>query len=452
MTKTVNLRNLILDILLEITEEGKPSHVVLGQVLTKYQFLPRQDRAFIKRVCDGTLEYQIQLDYILNQFSVVKVDRMKAPIREILRSAVYQLKYMDSVPDSAVCNEAVKLTHRRGLYNLKGFVNGVLRNIARNPDDVKFPDRKDLTAYLSVRYSMPELLVNRWLAEYGEQTTELMLADFLREHPTTIRCREYRRDREEILQSLRDQGVTVEKAPYVDNAYYISGYNHLLTLDAFLKGNIQVQDVSSMLLCEAAGARRRNYIIDMCAAPGGKTIHIADRLGVYGEVDARDVSEAKVELIREQIARMELINASAKVQDATIFDESSAGKADIVLADVPCSGYGVIGKKPDIKIHISENREDELLLLQRQILHQAVQYLKPGGILMFSTCTISRKENQNNLWWLLKNYPLECESLDPYLPRELWSETTRRGYLQLLPGVHQCDGFFLARLKRKREQ
>ena len=163
MTNGVNLRELILEILLEITEEGQPSHVVLGQVLTKYQFLPRQDRAFITRVCEGTLDFQIQLDYIINQFSNVPVEKMKAPIREILRSGVYQLKYMDSVPDSAVCNESVKLAQRKGFYNLKGFVNGVLRNIARNLDVVKYPERENLEEYLSVHYSMPLLLVKRLL-------------------------------------------------------------------------------------------------------------------------------------------------------------------------------------------------------------------------------------------------------------------------------------------------
>ena len=216
-----------------------------------------------------------------------------------------------------------------------------------------------------------------------------------------------------------------------------------------MNGDIQVQDVSSMLVSELAAPKKGDYVIDMCAAPGGKTIHMADKMEGYGMVDARDVSEYKVSLIRDNITRIDLINASAKVQDGTRFDEASKEKADIVVADVPCSGYGVMGKKPDIKYRISENKEDELVILQIKILHQAVQYVKPGGILMFSTCTISRKENQNNLKWLLENYPLECESLDPYLDEHLHSETTKRGYLQLLPGVHQCDGFFVARMRKK---
>lgn len=450
MSSGVNLRELALDILLEISEDKVPGHVALGRVLTKYQFLPKQDRAFLTRICEGTLEYQIQMDYILNLYSSVRVEKMKPPIREILRFSVYQLKYMDSVPDSAVCNEAVKLAQKRGFYNLKGFVNAVLRNVARNLKQIEeeYPPKTQTAKYLSVKYSMPKMLVERWLGEYGRSVTEKMLQAFLEETPTTIRCRETHRDREKILNSLRSQDVTVEKAPYVENAYYISDYNHLLMLDAFLEGDIQVQDVSSMLVGELA-APNKAYVIDMCAAPGGKALHIADKMGRFGMVDARDISEYKISLIQENIARLDLINASAKVQDATVFDEDSWEKADIVIADVPCSGYGVIGKKPDIKTRVSESREDELIFLQRKILNNAVSYLKPGGILMFSTCTISRRENQQNLLWLLETYPLECVSLDSILCPELQSESTRRGYLQLLPGVHQCDGFFIAKLRKK---
>ncbi len=448
MTGRVNLRELIADILLEI-EEGEASNEVLTQKLSKYQFLPRQDRAFITRVVEGTLEYQIQLDYIINQYSTIEVSKMKPPIRVILRSGVYQLKYMDRVPDSAVVNEAVSLAQKRGFYNLRGFVNGVLRNIARNLDHITYPPRSDLAEHLSVCYSMPRMLTDRWLEEYGVEVTEKMLRAFLKESPTTIHCRENGGSRQAILDSLTRQGVVVTKGPYLDNAYQISNYNHILMLEAFREGNILVQDVSSMLVGEIAAPVKKDYIIDLCAAPGGKTIYIADRLKGFGLVDARDISESRAEEIREQVRRWDMINVTVKVQDARLFDEQSEGIANIVLADVPCSGYGAIGRKPEIKYRSSETKEDELILLQRKILDQAVKYVKPGGKLIYSTCTISRRENQGNLRWLLENYPLKCENLDPWIPKELRSETTRRGYLQLLPGVHQCDGFFIARLRKK---
>lgn len=450
MTNGINTREMILEILLEIEEEGKHSHIAIRNALSKYQFLPKQDRAFITRVCEGTLEYRIQIDYIIDSFSKITVDKMKPVIREILRSAVYQIKFMNSVPDSAVCNEAVKLAQRKGFYNLKAFVNGVLRTIAREAKGLAFPlKEEDPVRYFSVKYSMPEQLVIRWLGEYGEEKTEKILADFLKEKPLTVRCRTYLNSQEDIRKSLEEQGVTVNPAPYVPYAYEISDFNHILALDDFIKGKIQVQDVSSMLVAEVAAPKKGDYVIDMCAAPGGKSLHIGDKMEGYGTVDARDVSQYKVDLIEENIRRTGSINVQAKVQDATVFDVDSEFQADIVIADVPCSGYGVIGKKPEIKYRVTPQKQDEIVILQRKILDRAACYVKPRGELIFSTCTIAKEENEENMLWFLNNYPFKLESIDPYLPEELHSETTKLGYLQLLPGVHKTDGFFIAKFRRK---
>jgi 16S rRNA (cytosine967-C5)-methyltransferase len=449
-TNGVNARELILEILLQISEEGEHSHIAIRNALSKYQFLPKQDRAFITRVCEGTLEYQILIDYILDSFSKVTVDKMKPAIREILRSAVYQMKFMDSVPDSAVCNEAVKLAQRKGFYNLKPFVNGVLRTISRELDSLEYPSREEnVVRYFSVKYSMPESLVIRWISEYGEETTEKILADFLTEKPLTVRCRTYLNDTQEIKKSLQSQGVHVEDGPYLPYALQLSDFNHILTLDAFIKGKIQVQDVSSMLVAEAANPKKGDYVIDMCAAPGGKSLHMGDKMEGYGIVDARDVSQYKVNLIEENIQRTGSINVQAKVQDATVFDVESECKADIVLADVPCSGYGVIGKKPEIKYRMTPQRQEEIVILQRTILDRAAEYVKSRGVLIYSTCTIAKEENEENMMWFLNHYPFKLESLDDCLPEELHSETTRLGYLQLLPGVHKTDGFFIAKFRRK---
>ena len=336
---------------------------------------------------------------------------------------------------------------KKGFYSLKPFVNGVLRTIARRVNEVEYPPKATPVAYLSARYSMPESLVQRWVGSYGGDITREMLKSFLEEKPVTVRI-SGNSDKEKVLESLRKQQVKVEKAPYLDYAYYISGYDHLMTLDAFWKGEIQVQDVSSMLVTEIAHPSKGNYIIDLCAAPGGKALHMAEKMGDFGMVDARDTSEHKVNLLKENILRSGAINIRAKRQDATVFDTESVLKADIVLADVPCSGYGVIGKKPDIKYKMSSHKQQELVILQRKILSMAVDYIKPGGVLIFSTCTIADEENRDNYQWLLDNYPLEPDSLNPYLPRELHCMTTSRGYLQLLPGVHKTDGFFMARLKK----
>lgn len=451
MSQQVNTRELILGILLEVNKEGQYSHLVIRSTLEKYQYLEKQERAFITRVCEGTLEYKLRLDYILNQFSTVPAEKMKPVIRELLRSSVYQILYMDSVPDSAVCNEAVKLARKKGFYNLTGFVNGVLRKVAREYGSIRFPGKEEPEDYLSVIYSMPKWLVQRFLEQYGFEKTEKMLESFLKEKPTTIRIREYLVEKEAVLESLKSQKVTVEKAPYVENAYYLKDYDYLPALDAFRVGSIHVQDVSSMLVGEIADPKEGDYVIDLCAAPGGKTLCIADKLKGTGRVDARDISRTKTDYIRENAIRQNFLNVVVTEKDATQLDSESLEKADIVLADVPCSGLGVMGRKTDIKYKLNPAKMQELVGLQREILEQASTYVKPGGTLIYSTCTIGKEENQDNVEWFLEHYPYELESLDPYLCEELKSETTRKGYLQLLPGVHQCDGFFIARLKRKTE-
>ena len=451
MNQQVNTRELILGILLEVNKEGQYSHLVIRSTLEKYQYLEKHERAFITRVCEGTLEYKLRLDYILNQFSTVPAEKMNPVIRELLRRSVYQILYMDSVPDSAVCNEAVKLARKKGFYNLTGFVNGVLRKIAREYGSIRFPGKEEPEEYLSVIYSMPKWLVQRFLEQYGFEKTEKMLEAFLKEKPTTIRIREYLVEKEAVLESLKSQKVTVEKAPYVENAYYVKDYDYLPALDAFRVGSIQVQDVSSMLVGDIAAPKEGDYVIDLCAAPGGKTLCIADKLKGTGRVDARDISRTKTDYIRENAIRQNFLNVVVTEKDATQLDSDSLEKADIVLADVPCSGLGVMGRKTDIKYKLNPAKIQELAGLQREILEQASTYVKPGGTLIYSTCTIGKEENQDNVEWFLENYPYELESLDPYLCEELRSETTKKGYLQLLPGVHKCDGFFIARLKRKTE-
>lgn len=452
MTNGTELREIILEILMEVTQEKAYSHLVIRGALDKIQYYPKQDRAFINRVAEGTIERLIQIDYVIGRYSSVKVNKMKPVIRNILRSAVYQLLFMDSVPDSAACNEAVKLAQKKGFYSLKGFVNGVLRTIAREREKIPYPDReRQPLEYLSVMYSLPLWLVKRWTGQFGEGLTEQIARSFLEEHPTTVRCQQYRMNQEMVVDSLAKQGITVEQSPYLPYALYISNYGHLPAVKSFLMGRIQVQDVSSMLVAEAAAPRKGDYVVDLCAAPGGKSLHIADKLEGTGHVEARDLTAYKVGLLRENIERMQAGNVEAVEKDATAEDKSILGKADIVLADVPCSGLGVIGKKPDIKYRMDEEQIQELAVLQKRILHNAAGYVKPGGTLIYSTCTVTPEENQENVRWFLENYPYRLESLDPCLPGVFHNEDTARGYLQLLPGVYGTDGFFLAKLIREEE-
>ena len=452
MAGTVNLREIVLGVLMEVTEREAYSHIALRNTLEKYQYLPKHDRAFISRVTEGTLENLIQIDYVIECFSKVPIHNMKPLIRNLLRMSVYQLKYMESVPDSAVVNEAVRLAQKRGFYNLKGFVNGVLRAAARGMDHIVYPSAgSNPIEYLSVRYSMPQWILRKWLDQFSFEEVEKVCASFQEEEPVTVRLRTDRVSREEIIESMEAEGVTVAQHPYLDYAVKISGFNYLQALTAFRNGWIYVQDVSSMLVAEIAAPNWGDYCIDVCAAPGGKSTHLADKLKGSGYVEARDKSENKVDLMQENIERLGIINMVAALQDAAAFDEKSFHRADIVLCDVPCSGLGVIGKKQDIRYRMNPTRQEELVRIQRRILSVSQNYVKPGGVLIYSTCTIGADENQMNLKYFLENFPFHLESIDPYLPEQLRCRTSAGGYLQLLPGVHDSDGFFLARLKRNDE-
>ncbi len=442
-------RELVLGILLEVTRDGEYSHIALRNVLQKYQYLDKKDRAFITRVTEGTLERMIEIDYIINQFSNVKVNKMKPVIRCILRSSVYQIKYMDSVPDSAVCNEAVKLAEKKGFRTLKGFVNGVLRNIARNIDKITYPKEENTLQFLSVKYSMPIWILEQWLSDYGREMVEKMLAGFLEDRPTTIRCNLTCCTKEELVKSLEKEGVHVENHPYLPYALWITSYNYLAELESFQKGMFYVQDISSMLVAHLASPKKGDRILDVCAAPGGKALHMAELLEGTGSVEARDLTDYKVNLIQENIERAGISNMTAVRWDATILDENLVEQADVVIADLPCSGLGVLGKKTDLKYKMTAEGEAELAELQRTILSKVQAYVKPEGTLIYSTCTIHKAENVDNVHWFLKLYPeFELDSMEGLLCEELKADVQEKGCLQLLPGVHESDGFFIAKFKK----
>ncbi len=449
MTKAINEREIVLEVLLEITEHGMYSHIVLRDVLNKYQYLEKKERSFITRVTEGTLEHMMEIDYILDQFSKVKVKKMKPVIRNIMRSAVYQMKYMDSVPVSAACNEAVKLAVRKGFGSLRGFVNGVLRNVARNLDQIEYPTEP--LKRLSIQYSMPEWILNLWLKAYDSDIVEQMLQAFQRETPLTIRCNLRMVTPKQLKEHLETEGVTVKVHPYLEYAFHISGFDYLGDLESFQNGEFSVQDISSMLVSELAGPKEGDYVIDVCAAPGGKSLHMAEKLNGSGRVEARDLTEYKVGLIQENIERTGLSNVEAVQQDALIFDETSVGKADIVLADLPCSGLGVLAKKTDLKYKATKEGADSLAKLQREMLKNVQAYVKDEGKLVYSTCTINPAENMDNVHWFLNEYP-EFELIDIHgsLCEELQKDVKENGCIQLLPGVHQSDGFFLACMKKRK--
>lgn len=448
----MNTRELVLDILLEIEKGNTYSHVLMRNVLDKYDYLAAREKAFIKRTVEGTLERRIEIDYILDRYSSTPVRRMKPLIRNLLRMSVYQILFMDGVPDSAVCNEAVKLAVKRKFQSLKGFVNGVLRNIARQRDSIAYPDReKEGLKYLSICYSMPEMIIAMWIAAFGQELTEKILKAMLAARPVTIRIKETltEEEQEELLKAIEKAGIRLKKHPLLSYACELEHVEGVRSIPGFAEGLLTVQDVSSMLCVECAGIKNGDYVIDVCAAPGGKTVHAAIKAGEKGKVLARDLSEDKTAFIEENVERQGLKNVTTQVWDATLQDEANRESADVVIADLPCSGLGILGKKRDIKYNVTEELLTELPGLQKRILAAVWQYVRPGGALVYSTCTIHREENENVANWFLENHPFEREDISGFLPEALKEEAAKEGYLQLLPGVHETDGFFIAKFRRK---
>lgn len=446
-----NPRESALDVLIKVDKKEELSHIAISNVLEKYQFSEKRDRAFFTRLVEGTLERQITIDYVIDQFSKTKIRKCKPLIRALLRMGVYQILYMDQVPDSAACNEAVKLAKKRGFSRLSGFVNGVLRNISRKKETISYPKKdKDLVTYLSVTYSIPEWIINFFKKTYDDETVEKIIASYLEDRKTTLCCLESKGGKDAVRKELEAENVTVEDGKLIENAVKISDYDFLYRLKAFREGKCYVQDESSMLCAKLAGAEEGQFVMDLCSAPGGKSLYTADQMKDSGQILSRDLTEYKTDLIWQNIDRSGLGNICAVCKDASVFDEYDKETADLVIADLPCSGLGVLGKKPDLKYRVQPEDLEELADLQRKILTCAQAIVKDGGTLMYSTCTVNPGENMDNVHWFLKEYPqFELDDITENLCKELRSDVIEKGCIQFFPGVHDCDGFFIARLKKK---
>lgn len=448
-----NIRAYALDIITEVLDKGAYADKALHSVLDSGVIPDNRDRAFLSRLCTGTVERLLTLDYIINCFASIKVNKMKPAIRNIMRMAAYQIFYMEQVPDSAACNEAVKLAVSRGFKGLKGFVNGVLRAIVRGKDNVKYPLRSDgFISYASARYSMPGWIVERFCNEYGMEVTEKILDTFINgDKYLTLRCNISKADVSGITGLLKKDArdIVINSGEFFGYALKTSGYGSLSLLSAFNRGLVQVQDESSMLPAAIAQIKENNTVIDLCAAPGGKTLHAADLLHGTGKVISCDISSKKTKLIYDNIKRCGFKNVEIYENDARIYRQEWDSTADVVIADLPCSGLGVSGKKCDIKYKTRPGDIGTLAALQREILAVAAKYVKPGGRLIYSTCTITQEENMDNFRWICENLPFGSEDIEEVLPLCLKGNTGHDGYIQVLPHMAGTDGFFVASFIRK---
>ena len=440
-----DVRRLAFDVLYRVLYEDAYSAIALNNCI-KGNGLSALDAGFLSALVYGVLERKLTLDYIIRRRSSVRLTKIETKTLIILYLGLYQLIYMDKVPDSAAVNESVKLAKALKLFKSSGYINGLLRSFIRDGKSFDYPDPSDRVRYLSVRYSCPEWIVRMWLNSYGDELTERMLEGLLGRPDLTVRVNTLKTTVSDLTASLEREGVTAEAVPFLSNALYLSGTGSLENLTAFKRGEFYVEDASSQLCAEMLGACEGETVCDVCAAPGGKSFFCAIRMNDRGEVCSYDLHEHKLRLIREGADRLGVSSVKAERRDAA--DTSSElPESQRVLCDVPCSGLGILRRKPEIRYKTDTNI-DLLPDLQYSILCNSAYALTSGGVLMYSTCTLNGRENIDIAERFLAEHP-DFESYDLELPEGFVRYVDEPRYcLTVLPGVNRADGFFMARFRK----
>lgn len=431
--------------LMRVNHEGGYSNLVLNETLKKAQ-LSQSDAAFASKLFYGALERRLMLDHIISSYSKKPVAKLTPAVADILRMSLYQLLYLDSVPDSAAVNEAVKLTRQMKAASASGFVNAVLRSFIR--DEKKIPTvRGNRLKKLEIQYSCPQWLVKILLDSYGEQQTVSLLEHSLERPPLYARVNTTRTSAQHCIELLQQQGVQVQQEAALSGCLRLNATASIERLQAFEQGLFYVQDKSSQMCAASLEAQPGERILDCCAAPGSKTFTIAQQMQGEGQIISCDIFEEKVKKIQAGAARLGLSCVDARLQDASVYDPQ-LGEFDRVLCDAPCSGIGIIGRKPEIK-YKEEAQLSDLPQLQLKILENVCRYVKVGGRLVYSTCTLLPNENTKVVEQFLQRHS-EFEPL--ILPQRVLqaANSTPTWALTLLPQMAQTDGFFIAGMKRVR--
>lgn len=441
-------RETALKILYDINENEAYSNISVNKHLEAGE-LREIDRAFATELAYGTVKWLMEIDYVIDRFSSVKAKKMSPWIKNILRLGIYQLLHTDRIPPSAACNTSVDLAKRYGHQASSRFVNAVLRNITRSRDSIPYPERKDIAGYLSIVYSHPRELVDGWLKLFGGEFTEELLKSNNAVPDFSVRVNTLKTTPEKLMEALSQEDCGARAGKYLKEAVVLENPSSISRLEAFQKGYFTVQDESSMLASVVLEPEEGQLAVDVCSAPGGKATHLAQLMNNKGTVLARDIHEHKLRLVEGTASRLGIGIVKTQLFDAAVFDESLKGEADRVLVDAPCTGLGIIRKKPDIKYSRNLAQQKEIVALQKKVLENAAGYVKPGGCLVYSTCTIQPEENLENVKAFLgQNKDYKLLGFEQLLPDKLKTATAQEGYIQLYPNTHQTDGFFISKMVR----
>lgn len=434
-------------ILTKVFENKSYSNILIKNLKQDFSQL---DRAFITEIVYGTIKWRLRIDNVINQLSRVKMSSISPYILNILRIGIYQIDFMSRVPNSAAVDECVKLAKKYSNIGAARFVNALLRNYLRKHESISYPNRdKDIVGFLSVYYSYPEWMVSRLVDELGEAMAEDFMKSSNDAPPVTVRVNNLKTTKSELKNSLLDKGIDVSDGKYMDDALILRNVPGIEGLDEYRKGYLTVQDESSMLSVKVLSPKSGEFIMDVCSAPGTKSTYMAEMMNNNGTIIAGDIVKSKLRLVDENASRLGVKIINSELRDASKPNEAYIGKADRVLIDAPCSGLGIMRKKPEIRWNRMSQDIEEICAMQRSILDASSKYVKPDGVLVYSTCTVLREENIDMIRDFIKrNGRFVLEDITGLVPGKLKKDNLKDGYIELFPNIDGIDGFFIARLRR----
>ncbi len=441
-----NPRNIAFKILVKIETNASYSSLLLKTYI-KENKLSNLDASFVSAIVYGVIERQITLDYILKQYSKIVLRKIETKTLIILRMGLYQILYMDKVPDSAAVNESVKLAKKHRLIQSSGFINGILRSFLRADKQYKLPDKNNKILYLSVIYSCPEEIISMWLKSYGDKNTEGILKSLYNRPPLYARVNTLKTDSENLIEILENNGIKAGKTDILNTALILENTGSIENIKAFQEGFFYIQDLSSQICVELISAKPNHLLMDVCSAPGGKSMGCAINMQNKGKVYAYDMYEHKVKLINSASKRLGIDIINSSVRDAQK-DHKNLPLMNRVLCDVPCSGLGLLRRKPEIR-YKKDILNNSLPEIQYEILKNNSRYVSSGGLLIYSTCTLNPKENGK----VADKFLHENKDFEAYNIK--MSDKIKRvinepeNQLTLFPHINNTDGFFIS-LFRKR--
>lgn len=446
-------RTLALAVMDKVENDKAYANLAIQEILSKYPETAQREKSFCTELVYGSLRHLLKIDYILGRLLSRPLKSLNTTVKNTLRLALYQLIYLPEIPERAVCHSAVSQIKQTKFKGLAPLVNGVLRTYLRSRENLQFPDKEDdYLKYLEIEYSHPHWLIKRWLNQFGKVLTEQILKINNERPPLTVRLNTHLASKEEIVARLKSEGVEWTPGQLLPVAISLENLPQPLEkLQVFNDGYLFVQDESSMLVAEVIHPKPGSFIIDICAAPGGKSTHLAQLMHDSGQVISVDDHSHKVELIRNNAYRLKLQSIRPSLGDARSFKPIDNQLADAVLVDAPCSGTGVLRRRVDARYQKSSEDITQLVSLQREILKNAAGLVKPGGCLVYSTCSLEKEEDEDQIKWFLESNPqFELENCRNFLPKNLSQYLAEADtmWLKILPISGGGDGFFICRMRR----